>query len=184
MAFYWLAGLNFEHFQNETKNWKLPECGSFKNRIIFDFRTYSAVLLLKTAAQLPALKIISAKRESFGVKNRSIICHLKVELLFVINVISLRMITCHTSLNKTVCYCTMKGSWRGIFAPKGLYMDRNRNKLEKVCPLTFETDCWQILVTKLTPSPTIEVDLIWERSWNVLAVERAQIYAFTGYILD
>ena len=117
-------------------------------------------------------------------QNRSIICHLKVELLFVIEIISFRMITCHTSLNKTVCYCTMKGSWRGIFAPKGLYMDRNRNKLEKVCPLTFETDCWQILVTKLTPSPPIEVDLIWERSWNVLAVERAQIYAFTGYILD
>ena len=98
---YLQAWLNFISFQYEIKNWKLPECGPFKNRIGFNFHTYSAVLLLKTATQLRALKIISAKRESFGVKNRSIICHLKAELLFVIIVISFQMIICHTSLNTT-----------------------------------------------------------------------------------
>ena len=118
-------------FQNETKNWELPECGSFKNRIGFNFRTYSAVLLLKTAAQLRALKIISAKRESFEVKNRSIICHLKVELLFVINVISFRMITCH---NITEHDCMLL-HYQVIF--KSLYSED--------------------LVTKLTLSPTIKV---------------------------
>ena len=62
--------MNFVSFRYETENWKLPECRPFKNRIGFNFHTYSAVLLLKTAAQLRALKIISAKWESFGVKNR------------------------------------------------------------------------------------------------------------------
>ena len=62
--------MNFVSLRYETENWKLPECRPFKNRIGFNFHTYSAVLLLKTAAQLRALKIISAKWESFGVKNR------------------------------------------------------------------------------------------------------------------